>query len=210
MSDNSFDTFCVMNLVNCFIKLVIYQVSFSTHSFQSMLVYGFMRTNLSSIQKRFRLSSTESICIILLHDIASVVFTIPIAYSCGRTRRLRVCSVGMLLVSCGSVIMTMPHFLSDEYVLKPSIQPACYRQQNVSINDVCSRESRKPGALGFKFLFWLGSFIVGVGSSPLTVLCITYMSDNTSRKLFPLFLGKSPRMGRDLPAFTENFCLCRD
>lgn len=167
-----------------------------------MMVYGFMRTNLSSIQKRFKLSPDECLSIILLHDIASVLFTMPIAYLCGRTRRLRVCSVGMLLVTFGSLIMTMPHFLSDEYVMKPSIQPVCYRQRNVSINDVCSRESRKPGALGFKFLFWFGSFIVGVGSSPLTVLCITYMNDNTSRKLFPLFLGKSTRMGWDLPAFT--------
>ena len=85
--------------------------------FQGMVVNGFVNVVISNIEKRYDLSSTESGTIASCYDIASVLCLIPVSYFGGIGVKPRYLGIGVLVMGIGSLVFTLPHFLSDVYTL---------------------------------------------------------------------------------------------
>lgn len=82
---------------------------------QGLIVNGFVNVSLTSIEKRFDIRSTDAGLIASMYDVATVFCLIPVGYFGGRGSKPRWLGFGVLLMSAGSLVYALPHFLTDLY-----------------------------------------------------------------------------------------------
>jgi len=80
-----------------------------------MVVNGFVSVVISTIERRFELSSKQSGFVASGYDIASVLCLVPVSYIGGRGHKPRWIAAGVLLLSLGSFLFALPHFVADFY-----------------------------------------------------------------------------------------------
>jgi len=177
-----------------------------------MVVNGFVSVVISTIERRFELSSKQSGFVASGYDIASVLCLVPVSYIGGRGHKPRWIAAGVLLLSIGSFMFALPHFVADFYrydevddVLAPlaicrsSVAPVFADQSlNVSSSlskdvacDDGSRLTKKSGLSGYMFVLVVAQMLHGAGATPVYTLAVTYLDDNLKPKVTPLYLGES-------------------
>ncbi|KHN74701.1 Solute carrier organic anion transporter family member 4C1 [Toxocara canis] len=82
---------------------------------QGLLINGLVPSAITSIERRFQLSSSTIGRIMQFYDFGYVLLCIPVSYFGGRHSKPMVLAMGLLLMAFGSFIFTMPHNLSDSY-----------------------------------------------------------------------------------------------
>ena len=162
-----------------------------------MIVNGFVNVVITSIEKRFDLTSTESGTIASFYDISAVLCLIPVSYFGGFGRKPRWVSTGMFLVGLGSFIFGLPHFTTGLYEYESTHDDnQCMLTGNVRSNMTemtCSKEEHVSGLNRYKYMFIVAQILHGVGATPLSTLAITYMDENLKAKMTPVYTGKTTR-----------------
>lgn len=82
---------------------------------QGMVINGFVSVVISTIEKRFDLTSTETGLIASGYDIACVICLLPISYFGGVAHKPRWIGTGVFLLSLGSFLFALPHFTVGHY-----------------------------------------------------------------------------------------------
>jgi solute carrier organic anion transporter family, member 4A len=170
-------------------------------------VNGFVSVVISTIEKRFNLSSRQSGFIASGYDIASVLCLIPISYFGGIGHKPRWIAGGIILLSLGSFLFAMPHFIVDKYTygeLKSDSQAICVESaatsgnlSSVVENDSTVAQSQIPLERGvssldrYMFILVLAQMLHGAGATPIYTLAVTYLDDSLKTKVAPLYLGMS-------------------
>jgi len=171
---------------------------------QGMVINGLVNVVLSSLERRFGLESTETGVIAGCYDIGSMLSIIPISYYGGRigTSKPKYISLGLIVMGIGSLMFTIPHFITDNYL-------QAFDQNNLSLsvenqNNLCniggqvevSTDADKEIALAMarslannKYLFMFGQLLHGIGAAPLIALGTTLLDESVSRVSAPLYIG---------------------
>ena len=84
-------------------------------SWQGMVVNGFVNVSITSIEKRFELSSRDSGLVASFYDIGYVLCSIPVGFFGGRGSKPRWLGFGALIMALGSFLLALPHFATDLY-----------------------------------------------------------------------------------------------
>ena len=175
-----------------------------------MVVNGFVSVVISTIERRFELSSKQSGFVASGYDIASVLCLIPVSYIGGRGHKPRWIAAGVLLLGIGSFMFALPHFVADFYrydevdeVLGPlamcrssvpHVPPLNASSSSSWSSEVVCEDSMaltKTSRLsGFMFMMAVAQMMHGAGATPIYTLAVTYLDDILKPKVTPLYLGE--------------------
>lgn len=197
--------YCLQRLLNN-AKAFVFLVTLA-NVFQGVIVNGLLKVNVTSIERRYRLLSSESGFIISSYDIAGCLCLLPISYIGGRGHKPRWISAGVLMLGLGSFILALPRFLMGPYYYKKSVYSntaddvnsgLCHRSYgNVTIDsfdgvidDMCDGSHLNDVYLKqMKYVFMLGQFFNGIGNTPLGVLAVTFIDENVDKRVYPIYIG---------------------
>lgn len=164
-----------------------------------MVVNGFVSVVISTIERRFDLTSTQSGFIASGYDIASVLCLIPVSYFGGNGNKPRWIVGGIFLLSLGSFLFALPHFLVDLYTYDVVDQQttcgvAAAVQSQVNGNGslgACVSAGAVPPLSRYMYVLVVAQMLHGAGATPLYTLAVTYLDENLKAKLTPVYLGRS-------------------
>lgn len=152
---------------------------------QGILVNGLINVVISSIEKRFGIHSTETGFIANSYDIASFLCLLPVSYLGGRgtgTKPVWIAS-GMVIMGLGSLLFSLPHFATPEYLADSGQLTLC----NVTRN--CLEEPEELSGNSYKYVFMAAQFLHGAGAAPLYTLGVTYIDENIGASSSAFYLG---------------------
>ena len=175
-----------------------------------MVVNGFVSVVISTIERRFDLTSTEMGFIASGYDIACVFCLVPVSYFGAVVHKPRWVGAGVFFLGLGSFLFAMPHLIAGPYdyevgydgnVCRPRVSVSntgtnsSVWLSHESDTDPCDRhlsedEARQQhGFSNYRHLFVLAHMLHGVGAAPIYTLAVTYLDENLKAKMTPLYVG---------------------
>ncbi|XP_067841456.1 solute carrier organic anion transporter family member 2B1-like [Heptranchias perlo] len=165
-----------------------------------LLVSGYMKSIISTIEKRFGLSSQTSGMLSSLNEIGSTVFIVFVSYFGSRVHRPRLIGCGGIVVSVAAFLMAIPHFVMELYEYDhittnnnmnvDNTSDIC--QMTSSAQDLnsesCSADNTNSDHKMLSLLV-VGQLLLGIGGVPIQPFGISYVDDFASDRNSPLYLG---------------------
>ncbi|XP_066476749.1 solute carrier organic anion transporter family member 2B1 isoform X1 [Tiliqua scincoides] len=163
--------------------------------FTQLLTSSYMKSSISTIEKRFGLSSQMSGFIVSFNEVGNTVLIIFVSYLGSRVHRPRLIGCGAILVSLAAFIISLPHFITEPYEydrsvsVKSNITDICLPGKPDSAqSDQCSSKKAQEFEVVL-FLIFLGQLLMGIGTVPIQPFGISYIDDFASKTNSPLYLG---------------------
>ena len=159
------------------------------NNFQSMTVNGLVSVGLSSIEKRFEFSSSQSSFIANAYDFSTIPVIIIVSCIGSRAHRPRWVAWTIFLLAFSAIVYILPHFISPAYTPGrhqggPQDDSLCKDRSNITL---CETETSGSG--GYLALFIIGRLLMGVGATPLYTSGVTFMDDCLKKASFSLYVG---------------------
>ncbi|XP_072175526.1 solute carrier organic anion transporter family member 4A1-like [Diadema setosum] len=168
---------------------------------QNMTVLGYLNVVITTLERRFRLTSVRSGFIVTAYDISNLIVCAFVTYFGERGHKPKWVGVGSILFSIGSAVFCLPHFLAGKYQFGGTQDEICPNISNTTSGGVCDDvTSADDSMLPYYWLFITGQVLHGWGGSTLYTLGITYMDDGLSSSTFGLYMGIFTAMNAVGPA----------
>ncbi|XP_062261642.1 solute carrier organic anion transporter family member 2B1 isoform X2 [Platichthys flesus] len=162
-----------------------------------LLVSGYMKSSISTIERRYGLSSQKSGILAAFNEVGNTVLIVFVSFLGSRVHRPRFIGAGALLAGLASLMMALPHFLSGPYdysssTSSSSLNSSLCQSTNIfstsSSNQSCSRQ-QSPAQERVYPLLLLAQLLLGVAAVPIQPFGISYIDDYASKRNAPLYLG---------------------
>ncbi|XP_067889153.1 solute carrier organic anion transporter family member 2B1-like [Heterodontus francisci] len=183
--------------INPFHSIKFFVLCHGLLQLSQLLVSGYLKSIISTIEKRFGLSSQTSGMLSSLNEIGSTVFIVFVSYFGSRVHRPRLIGCGGILVSVAAFTMALPHFIMGRYTYDRTIESSvgnvsdiCHLSdegKNLN-NESCSLEKIDSDYQMLSLLI-VGQLLLGIGGVPIQPFGISYVDDFASDRNSPLYLG---------------------
>ncbi|KAG9468747.1 hypothetical protein GDO78_022032, partial [Eleutherodactylus coqui] len=162
-----------------------------------LLLSGYLKSSISTIEKRFGLSSQTSGILASFNEIGNTVLIVFVSYFGSRVHRPRFIGCGALIVCAAGFTMCLPHFIMGRYEYDKSTASAYSNttdicrpdplSQNPS-SDQCMAKTLKGNKDVLSILF-IGQILLGIGGVPIQPFGISYIDDFANKRNSPLYIG---------------------
>lgn len=154
----------------------------------SMVVNGLIPSSISSLEKRFQLTSTQTGIMTSSYDMATVPVLLIMSYIGVRYNRPRILSIGVVSTAIGSFLFTLPHFITGLYEFSSIAEDSVCGSHNNSTNQ-CADDTTNTSPLSQYLGFFIaGNILHGIGYTPMSVAGITYLDDWSTKEQFSLYV----------------------
>ncbi|EDV20901.1 uncharacterized protein TRIADDRAFT_31072 [Trichoplax adhaerens] len=158
----------------------------------STVTSGYESSIVSTLQRGFGLSSTDIGGISVCFSVAQSTLGVILSHKAANSHKGRWVGITAIIAAIGCFIYALPHFVTKSYGILSS-----YQNGNQSYG-ICSSTS-KPSPLTdqeqasqkglYIFLFCLGQFVIGAGTSILRSIGWSYLDENVSPSVSALYTG---------------------
>jgi len=174
---------------------------------QGVVVNGFVNTSITSIERRFGLSSTTTGLLGGVYDITCLFVVVPFSYfgSKPSASKPRWLATGLFVLGLGSFVFLLPHFLAGPYEVLHGVSAEDSRVHlcgsSVASDPSCGEESGSGSLSNYKYVFFLGQVLHGLGAAHLYTLGTAFIDESVSATTSPLYVGIFFSMAVVGPAF---------
>lgn len=153
---------------------------------QSMTVTGLVYVVITTIERRFNLTSLKSGLIASTYDISSMLVIIFVTYFGERGNKPVWIGTGAILFGLGSLTFAMPHFTTGLYNYGSTTAELC--NTDGSTPDACANDDEENLSRYFG-VFLVAQCLHGLGASPLYTLGQAYIDESVKTKKVATYLG---------------------
>ena len=160
-----------------------------------MLMTGFSAVTVTSLEKRFDLKSTETGALPSAGEVASAIVGIIASYFAGQRHKGRFLSIGALLMAFGALMYTLPHFVTDKYILAGSSSnytDLCVSKSSLQ-SSVCNVTSNGNSAVSnlrsFFYMFLFAQLLMGAGNNLIWNIGTAYIDESVHPVSSPLYIA---------------------
>jgi sodium-independent organic anion transporter len=151
---------------------------------EGCLVSGLTSVVLSSIERRYKFTSTMTGLIASTFDITVVVCLVPVSYFGGKSHKPKWLGIGAIIHGIGAIVFSLPHFVGGSYL--PSIRGSSVDYCE-SLEDISPSCGDSPSWV--YFIFILGNILMGVGATPLFTVGTAFLDDISWPRKTSIYLG---------------------
>lgn len=151
------------------------------------LVNGVNNVNLSSVERRFDLSSTYTGFIMSSYDISAAILALIVGFNGSGQRKSRLLAIAITISALGSLTMTIPHFATGKYEVKSMQENMC--QDGMNLNETCSAYKGNSYLSNFIYVFLVAQLLHGIGGTTMFTVGIALIDDCVLPNKTPLYLG---------------------
>ncbi|XP_059825441.1 solute carrier organic anion transporter family member 4C1-like [Hypanus sabinus] len=163
------------------------------------LVNGLVNINISTIEKRYSLTSFHTGLISTGYDISFCALALFISYYGQKGHKPRWLAFAAFMLGLGSLVYSLPHFISGLYHYGSKITDTCVPSNGNSTTQGCTPSVAYKDS-NFLYLFFLGQLLHGVGGTPLYTLGTAYLDDSVPNDKTSLYIGIGNSMSTLGPA----------
>ena len=160
-----------------------------------MIISGFTAAGLTSMERRFQLSSKQAGMIVAAHDVSSLILVVFVSYY-GETRhKAKWIGIGALVTSIGCMLFALPHALAGKYVPDDAFSNSqrtatcSSNSENVTRSYTQFCENLSPSDWKYMFVFIGAKLVLGAGMTPAFTLGPAYIDENVSPEIAPMYIG---------------------
>ncbi|KAI1717289.1 organic anion transporter polypeptide (OATP) family domain-containing protein [Ditylenchus destructor] len=159
---------------------------------QSFVVNAIFPVGLSTLEKRFHMTSTQTGIISSWYDFAVLLAVFPVCHWGNTGHKGRWIGIGTVIMGIGSFICALPHYIIEPYQINQGLNQsdfgACSADRDVTPTTCVPRTDHDASYLNKYFLiFLLGQTFHG--ATPLFSIGTAYIDENVSQKASPVYLA---------------------
>eukprot|EP00064_Thunnus_orientalis_P009040 superscaffoldBa00001120_g9063 len=176
-------------------SLKMFLVALSFAYFAKALSGSYMKSTITQLERRFDIPSYLIGVIDGSFEIGNLLVIAFVSYFGAKLHRPKIIAVGCVLMSIGTFIIALPHFIIGRYEFETSVRWVVNSTLNPSPCPVGSpADLTQDGCEGDSNLsMWiyvlLGNVLRGIGETPVQPLGISYIDDFASEENAALYVG---------------------
>ncbi|KAF1421090.1 Solute carrier organic anion transporter family member 2B1, partial [Spheniscus magellanicus] len=164
-----------------------------------LLVSGYLKSSISTIERRYGLSSQTSGLLASFNEVGNTLLIVFVSYFGSRVHRPRFIGCGAILVSLAGFLMSLPHFITGPYEYDQSVasmfsnttdlcQPGVPGSRGNLSDAGCTPHAARENHEVLLVMF-VAQALLGIGGVPIQPFGISYIDDFASERNSPLYLG---------------------